>query len=201
MPFTDILPQFVQDHYEVHEWRHAAAVLKTDFPQEFDDVMEVLTDFQLLRSEIMTPGGGRSPIAARIDEHFRRLGWSEHSFSTKLIVDGVEHEAPTHKLDNYKNRVACDVEWNNKTEFYDRDLNNFRLLFELRALSVGIIITRCSHLQQIFAQLGKGSSYGASTTHLDKLVPRLRGGSGGGCPVLVFGIKRDLYIDDAPGDA
>lgn len=36
-----------------------------------------------------------------------------------------------------------------------------------------------------------------STTHLGKLVPRLEGGGGGGCPVLVFGITTALYEEDA----
>ena len=80
-----------------------------------------------------------------------------------------------------------------------RDLNNFRLLFDLRAISVGVIITRCDELQQIFNLLGKGASYGASTTHMSKLLPRLEGGSGGGCPVLVFGISRKLYLEGDPG--
>jgi len=38
------------------------------------------------------------------------------------------------------------VEWNNKDPFFDRDLNNFRLLFELRAIDLGIIITRTDDL-------------------------------------------------------
>lgn len=95
-------------------------------------------------SEILTAGGGRLPIAMRIDNHFRRLIWVEHGFATQIVVDGLELNAPTHELDNLKNRVGCDLEWNNKTEFYDRDLSNMRLLFELRALSVGVIITRSS---------------------------------------------------------
>lgn len=100
---------------------------------------------------------------------------------------------PTHKVDCYKNRVALEVEWNNKDPFFDRDLNNFRLLFDLRAISVGVIITRCDHLQTIFNGLGRGSSYGASTTHMSKLLPRIEGGSGGGCPLLVFGISSSVY--------
>ena len=84
----------------------------------------------------------------------------------------------------------------NKDPFFDRDLNNFRLLFELRAISVGIIITRCDELQEIFNELGRGTSYGASTTHMGKLLPRIQGGSGGGCPILVIGIKRTLYEED-----
>ena len=65
-----------------------------------------------------------------MDSHFTKLGWVEKKFETKIVVDNTEHVAPTHKIDCYKNRVALEVEWNNKDPFYDRDLNNFRLLFE-----------------------------------------------------------------------
>jgi hypothetical protein len=92
--------------------------------------------------------------------------------------------------------VALEIEWNNKDPFYDRDLNNFRLLFDLRAISAGVIITRCDDLQDIFNDLGRGPSYGASTTHMRKLLPKIEGGSGGGCPVLVFGITKHLYEED-----
>jgi hypothetical protein len=70
------------------------------------------------------------------------------------------------------------------------------LLFDLRAIDVGVIITRATELQQIFNQLGKGASYGASTTHHTKLWPKVEGGGGGGCPILSFAITRALYIDD-----
>ena len=104
--------------------------------------------------------------------------------------------SPTHKIDCYKNHIALEIEWNNKNPFFDRDLNNFRLLFDLRAISVGIIITRCDDLQDIFNDLGKGSSYGTSTTHMAKLIPRVEGGGGSGCPIVVFGIKASLYDEE-----
>lgn len=110
-------------------------------------------------------------------------------------------ESPTHKVDCFKGRVALELEWNNKDPFFDRDLNNFRLLFDLRAIDVGVIVTRASELQAIFKSLGKGPSYGASTTHHEKLWPRIEGGGGGGCPVLTFAIKPDLYVDDGPPTA
>lgn len=196
MPYTTLVPVDVQKLYEVHEWRHAAAVLKTDFPQEWDDLIHVLRSFRLFRSEIEKPGGNRSKISIRIDRYFFVLGWRAKAFQTAVLVDERRLDSPTHAVDNYKNRVACDVEWNNKDPFYDRDFNNYRLLFELRALSVGIIVTRTSELQALFAQLGRGSSYGASTTHMSKLLPRMQGGSAGGCPILVFGIKPEAYVDD-----
>jgi len=113
-----------------------------------------------------------------------------------IVVDDSDLESPTHKVDCFKNGVGLEIEWNNKDPFYDRDLNNFRLLFDLRTIHVGVIVTRSDELQTIFDQLGRGSSYGASTTHMSKLVPRLKGGSGGGCPILVFGITKKLYVED-----
>jgi hypothetical protein len=105
-------------------------------------------------------------------------------------------DSPTHKIDCYKNRIALELEWNNKDPFFDRDLNNFRLLFDLRAISVGIIFTRCDELQDIFNTLGRGKSYGNSTTHMSKLLPRIEGGGGSGCPILVIGMKKKLYTED-----
>ena len=192
----DELPRFIKDNYEIHEWRHASAVLFQDFHQEWNDILSVLSDFRLLKKDIITPGGRKSPIAEAIDDKFLPLGWVEKAFETKIIVDSNEFDSPTHKVDYYKNHVAVETEWNNKDPFYDRDLNNFRLLFDLRAISVGVIITRCDELQDIFDQLGRGNSYGMSTTHMSKLLPRLEGGSGGGCPILVFGISKHLYIED-----
>ena len=138
----------------------------------------------------------KSPIAGALDGELLKRGWEEKKFATEVVVDSNHIENPTHAVDCYKNRVALEVEWNNKDPFYDRDLNNFRVLFELRAISVGVLITRCDGLQGIFDRLGKGKSYGASTTHMSRLLPRVNGGGGGGCPILVFGISEELYVDD-----
>lgn len=195
MAISDI-PQFIRENYEVHEWRHATAVLLKDFPNEWADIMAVLNDFRLLKSHITVGGGNKSNVAEALDYEFGLRGWKEKQFDTKILVDESEHHSPTHKVDEYKNNIAVEVEWNNKDPFFDRDLNNFRLLFELRVISVGIIITRTDELQEIFNGLGRGTSYGNATTHMSKLLPKLEGGGGGGCPVLAFGIKRSLYVED-----
>jgi len=192
MALTHWPAQILQD-YEVHEWRHATAILHTDFPTEFAEICQVLSGFRLPKSEVMTPGGRKSSIASRVDAAFTAMGWVEKKFDTEIVVDGNSVEVPTHKVDCYKNGVAFEIEWNNKTEFYDRDLNNFRLLFDLRVVSVGAIFTRASHMQAVFDALGRGASFGASTTHMDRLVPKVFGGGAGGCPVVVFGITDRLY--------
>jgi hypothetical protein len=199
MSTLHLVPDDLRNLYHVKEWRNAAGVLATACPQEWNDIVEVLRAFRLLRSQVMTAGGGLSPISQGINAAFDRCGWIEKGFETKITVDGVEYITPTHKVDCTKGRVALELEWNNKDPFFDRDLNNFRLLFDLRAIDVGVIITRASELQSVFDGLGKGTSYGNSTTHHGKLWPRLEGGGGGGCPVLTFAITPRLYVDD--GDA
>jgi hypothetical protein len=199
MSVDRFVPSDISERYEVHEWRNGLAVLSAACTGEWNDILEVLRGFRLLHTDIATPGGRKSLIADRIDQAFKQRGWREKRFDTKIVVDEEERVSPTHEVDVFKNRVALEVEWNNKDPFYDRDLNNFRLLFDLRVIDVGVIITRCTELQSLFIEVGRDrQSYGSSTTHMEKLLPRLEGGGGGGCPVVVFGIRRAAYVDDRP---
>jgi hypothetical protein len=193
-----LVPADIAARFDIREWRNGLAILAAARPAEWADIQAVLRNFTLLRSDILKPGGSKSDIAGKIDGHFTALGWKEKQFDTRIVVDNTEFHAPTHKVDCYKNRVALEVEWNNKDPFFDRDLNNFRLLFDLRAIDVGVIITRASGLQAIFNRLGRGPSYGNSTTHLDKLLPRIEGGGGGGCPVVAIAITTEAYKNDGP---
>jgi hypothetical protein len=198
MATEHLVPKDLRELYHVREWRNATGVLATACPDEWGEIVEVLRTFRLLRSQVLTAGGGLSPISQGINQAFEGRGWREKAFSTKIVVDDTVYESPTHKVDCLKGRVALELEWNNKDPFFDRDLNNFRLLFDLRAIDVGIIVTRSAELQGIFKSLGKGASYGNSTTHHQKLWPRIEGGGGGGCPVLTFAITPKLYVDDGP---
>lgn len=192
----DRLPSFVRENYQCAEWHHASAVLAGDHPREWQDLMDVLAHFRLRKSHIAIGGGSKTKVAAMIDDFLEARDWAETRFDTKFVVDEKVTETPTHKIDMFKNSVAVEIEWNNKDPFFDRDLNNFRLLHGLRTVSVGVIITRSDELQEIFKSLGRGSSYGNSTTHMSKLLPRIEGGGAGGCPILVFGIKPSLYREN-----
>lgn len=201
MTTMHLVPGDLQQMYRVKEWHNAAGVLSTACPAEWTEIIGVLRDFKLLRSQVQAAGKNKSPISKGLDSRFYALGWQEKKFETAITIDGEIRESPTHKVDCFKGRVALELEWNNKDPFFDRDLNNFRLLFDLGAIDVGVIVTRASELQAIFKSLGKGSSYGNSTTHHEKLWPRLDGGSGGGCPVLTFAITPAIYVDDGPPTA
>lgn len=192
---VDLFPDHVRNKFRIEERHHATAILSADFSHEFDDILAWMEQFSLRRSAILKRGGNKSLIAKEIDAFFQNEcgGWTKRRFSTSVMVDDIASETPTHEIDNFRNRIGIEMEWNNKTEFYDRDLNNFRLLWQLNVVSVGVLIVRLTELQDIFNDLGKGKSYGASTTHWDKLIPKVDGGGGGGCPLLLIGMGLNCY--------
>lgn len=190
---VELIPAALRTRFRFDERNHATAVLASDFPNEFADICDCMAAFTLKRTDITVGGGGRSAIPIAIDGFLMARDWAEKKFNIEITVDGVAIPIPTHKIDNFKNRVGVEVEWNNKTEFYDRDLNNFRLLNGLNVLSVGVIITRVSELQHLFDELEIGKKYGPSTTHWNKLIPKIDGGGAGQCPVLMIGIGVEAY--------
>jgi len=137
-------------------------------------------------------------VPADIEQRYEVCEWRNGSallrtaHCRRIVVDNVQHVEPTHKVDCYKNRVAQEAKRSNPF----CDLDSFRLPFDLRAANASLIVTRCAELQMTFDVLGRDLSYGSSPTHMAKLRPRLDGGSGGGCPVVVFGIRRTAYVED-----
>ena len=197
------LPEYIIDNYEIHEWRHASAILETDFPEEWNSIVTILSRFVLCHSHVVVGGGGRSLISQSLDGAFYSDRWVEKQWRTRIMVDESTYESPTHKVDCFRNGVAVEIEWSNKDPFFDRDLNNFRLLFDLRTISVGVIVTKSDELADLFRGIevpGRSGTlydkYGPSTTWMGKLLPRIEGGGGGGCPILVFGIRSTLYRPD-----
>ena len=200
LPKIDLIPG-----WDCYDWRNARTILQYGHSDEWRDIIEVLGRARLPHSALAAKGKNKTKTAAAIDSEFYQRGWIEKKFETKIVVDGAESQSPTHKVDCFKGKIALEVEWNNKDPFYDRDLNNFRLLYDLRVTDVGVIVTRSTELQQWLhlrrAEFGRDSStFGGSTTHYDKLEPRILGGGAGGCPVLVFAMTPAIYVDDRAQD-
>ena len=72
MTTTD-LPTFIRENYEIHEWRHACAILRQDFAQEYKDICDVLMRFRLNKSHIAVGGGRKSKVS----------GWLEIEWNNK----------------------------------------------------------------------------------------------------------------------
>tara|TARA_B100001540_G_C15754096_1_gene618433 strand:- start:723 stop:1304 length:582 start_codon:yes stop_codon:yes gene_type:complete len=187
-----LFSESLNNKYQIYIYKHADIILREGFKNEFDDIEVLLENLLIKEEQLVKSGGGKSDIAYMIDNVLiNEKGWKEKEFITSIEIDGKSRNNPTHKIDCYKNRIALELEWNNKTEFYDRDLNNFRILNELDCISLGVILTRSTALNDKLKKLKIYSKYGASTTHMDKLITKIEGGGAGGCPVIAFGIKEE----------
>lgn len=206
MIWQTYIPREIQELYEVHESKHGAAILANEFPNEFQEICDVLAKFRFTKEDVLISGGNESNIPKHFSEILRPLGWMERELIAKVVVGNREYESVSHKVDYIKGRIALDLEWNSKDQTFDRDLYAFRAFFDYDEISVGILITRSNQLDPWFKQLGQftdrygikrqiKNKFGASTTHMGKLLPRLQAGRNGGCPVLVFGITPKLISE------
>jgi len=193
--WQDYVPRDVQKLYEIREYHHAATILANEFRGEFQDVCKALKEFHITTADILAKGGNESAIPKKFSAILRPLEWKEEKLQANLMVDNKTVSSDTHRIDYVKGRVALDLEWNSKDQTFDRDLYAFRTFFEFGKISVAVLITRSEQLNQVFTKLGVMPKYGASTTHLGKLWPRLDASRHGGCPVLVFGITPASITD------
>lgn len=141
----------------------------------------------------------------------RPLGWKELEISGDLVVRLLEGKnrkevsresslkefISGHKIDYVKGEVALDLEWNSKDQTFDRDLYAFRTFYECGVITCGIIVTRSEQLDAVFETLGDKikHKYGASTTWMGKLLPKIHARRHGGCPMLVIGITPKTISD------
>ena len=197
------MPKDIASLYEVHDFHHAAAILMREFPEEWADLSDALRKFRFTEAMVKAAGGSESEIPKLFSALLTPLGWKSRRLKARLLVDEEEVTHDTHEVDYLKNRVAFDLEWNSKDQTFDRDLYAMRVFFDYDRISVGVIVTRSNELDPWIVSLGTyrdkhgvtrkyRDKYGASTTHIGKLLPRLRAGRNGGCPILVFGITPRL---------
>ena len=141
--------------FELKFLSHAAAILATDFPQALADLEQALAGFQIPIAEIIGGGGGEAGGTQRLRRSLADLGWRKTNFEIRKTINGEERESRSHEVDHVNGfevegktcDVALEIEWNNKDPFFDRDLENFKRLHAEGAISVGVIVTRGSTLQ------------------------------------------------------
>lgn len=189
--------------YKVLISRYADTILRYEFPERFNELTSVLEGYKINLEEIASSGGSRASHTKRFDDGLRLFGWSKRNITiTKKLDDEVVHVTKGHEIDMFSPfrdsngypGIAVEMEWNNKDPFFDRDLLNFQALHADGAIAVGCIVTRGPRLQELLsATVKSGESaqgkYGASSTHWNKLIPRVELGGGGQCPLLLIGIE------------
>jgi len=208
-----LIPSSVRLKYEIHNVNHAAEILSQAYPEEMREIVKALDEFWITTDDVITGGGSESAIPKKFTEILQPLGWKETKISGDLLVSlahrnkgdkglfipiediVIEDFIDGHLIDYVKNRVAIDVEWNSKDQTFDRDLYAFRTFYECNIISCGVIITRSEELNTVFRDLEIMQKYGASTTWMGKLLPRINTGRHGGCPILIIGITPAAFTD------
>ncbi|WP_207779363.1 BglII/BstYI family type II restriction endonuclease [Zavarzinia aquatilis] len=216
-----ILPAEAREHWAFMESNSASAVMKAVCPQEWADIVEVLSTYRLDPKFWLKAGGNRGDIAEQIDGEFFKHGWRETRLDLEtrgLLLDKEGHqvgELPVirqegYLVDNFKNRIVLDVEWNAKDGNLDRDLAAYRSWFEAGIISAGVIITkdRLSLLalaRRIWGDYqatlpkekrNKNLPIDLSTstvTAFDKAQMRMRRGVMGSCPVLIVAADESTW--------
>jgi hypothetical protein len=146
-----MLDRLTAKGFEVETTAHATAILNSDFGAELIELETALDRFSLNLTELIEGGGGEAPFTQRLRRELTAVGWIKHNFVLRKIIDGEEREATSHEMDHIRRTVkgvlALEIEWNNKAEFYDRDLENFKRLHSEGVFSVAILITRGKSFQ------------------------------------------------------
>lgn len=148
----NILKPLQEKGFEILFLSHSKSILEGEFQEALIDLNTVLKTLELPVTEIIGSGGGETKFTQRLRRALVGLGWKKHNFEIAKVVDGVQRESTSHEVDHIKRVdnvgvIACEIEWNNKDPFFDRDLENFKRLHAEGAISVGIIITRGKTLQ------------------------------------------------------
>lgn len=137
--------------FDIQYLSHAGSIFAGDFPGALAELVDVLAQVQLPMTEIIGSGGGETQFTQRLRRALSERGWHKHHFEIAKTVDGTPRESTSHEVDHVKRFaagvIACEIEWNNKDPFFDRDLENFKRLHAEGAISIAVLITRGLSLQ------------------------------------------------------
>jgi hypothetical protein len=188
--------------YSVRNVNYGVELLRTAFPSHYRSICRALDNWRPTWRDVQAKGGNLSVPSQQFVAAFEAEGWTTTEFEVETRLQGVRTIARTHKLDLFKPGpsrqdpypgVGVELEWNNKDEFFDRDLINFEALHTARGLAVGVLVTRGQTLQRELTRRGAEwrQRFGTRTTHWEKLEPRLDLGRGGSTPIVALGIEAE----------
>ena len=147
-------------NWEVLDFNNAIDVSKKLFEKEISNLCEILIETKVdLENDIITGGGGKSLFVQDLEKKLKNQKWKKNNISvTNKIsflndIQDIETESSSHEVDHLiktekENLAILEIEWNNKSEFFDRDLHNIQNAWQIHAVELGIIITRSKALNE-----------------------------------------------------
>lgn len=73
--------------YEVHNYNHAAELLRTTYRQEFAELARALLKFRIKTDWIVKSGGNESPVPQALQRSLYPLGWHETRLKGHLVFE------------------------------------------------------------------------------------------------------------------
>jgi hypothetical protein len=137
--------------YEIYFTRFADSIIKDHFQDAVTELSEVLNQFTITESQLISAGGGLSSITQNLRDLLYEHDWRKINIGSEHKVRDRVLKSESHEIDHFKEfdkgNIGLEIEWNNKDPFFDRDLENFRKLHQVGELALSIIITRGQSLQ------------------------------------------------------
>lgn len=147
-----LIERLKRQGFQIEFRSHAEAILGVDFPLALLELESALRSLTIPIDELVRSGGGETKGTQRLRRSLTELGWNKGVFEIKKTINDKVFESQSHIIDHVKSfdagTVVLEIEWNNKDPFFDRDLENFKRLHAEGAISVGIIVTRGSDMQE-----------------------------------------------------
>ena len=88
---VDQLPQSIRDNYEVHEWKHACAILANDFPEEWQNIRNRLSQQNAGQHQQAGKQQPNGPNIAEVEEPAKQIG--PQLRIAKCEIEGDNHRA------------------------------------------------------------------------------------------------------------
>ena len=230
--YIHTMPSSILRRYKFLETRSATSLAAAVCPDEFADICQVLDQFTLSPQLLLAKGGNRGAIPHLIDEAFEHRGWQEARIdlfrrtylfrgqnATPVADDPLGERADAHcisdtyqtgySVDNFKGRVALDVEWNPKDGNLDRDFSAYRAWHEEGVIDVAFLITRVHadtrslansawsnyiSMHPQYAGVSQTVDFKTTTTaNFEKARERILRGDLGTCPILLIGVGEPTW--------
>ena len=90
MSWKKYIPKDIAKLYEIHDYKHAAAILSKEFSKEFKELCSALRKFRFTKNDMKAKGGNESEIPKIFSNILRPLGWNEKNLNAELNVYEVK---------------------------------------------------------------------------------------------------------------
>lgn len=144
--------------WDIQSLNFADLILESEFPKQAEALLDTLLEINFdIEESIIKSGGGLATQTQALATKFNEIGKKNIVKICRDIVfsdtfDEISSEDSSHEIDhlcqNEANQfLAIEIEWNNKDEFYDRDFQSLKRLYEAHIIEAGVIVTRGTSLE------------------------------------------------------